>query len=97
MKAEFQQRYGFGLTFLPFIARAAAEALRAFPLLTTISSLGRISLRSPDTLAIESLGVAVRLAAIALDRARADVAARSNEERLSLALSLVARFRLTTP
>lgn len=31
-KAEFQQRYGFGLTFLPFITRAAAEALRHFPL-----------------------------------------------------------------
>lgn len=33
VKAEFQQRYGFGLTFLPFIARAASEALRTFPLL----------------------------------------------------------------
>lgn len=32
-KDEFQSRYGFGLTFLPFIARAASEALRAFPLL----------------------------------------------------------------
>jgi pyruvate dehydrogenase E2 component (dihydrolipoamide acetyltransferase) len=32
-KDEFQARYGFGLTFLPFIARAASEALRAFPLL----------------------------------------------------------------
>jgi 2-oxoglutarate dehydrogenase E2 component (dihydrolipoamide succinyltransferase) len=31
-KEEFQARYGFGLTFLPFIARAAAEALRAFPI-----------------------------------------------------------------
>ena len=31
-KEEFQQRYGFGLTFLPFVARAAAEALRAFPI-----------------------------------------------------------------
>jgi 2-oxoglutarate dehydrogenase E2 component (dihydrolipoamide succinyltransferase) len=30
-KDEFQQRYGFGLTYLPFVARAAAEALRAFP------------------------------------------------------------------
>jgi pyruvate dehydrogenase E2 component (dihydrolipoamide acetyltransferase) len=30
-KEEFQARYGFGLTFLPFFARAAAEALRAFP------------------------------------------------------------------
>jgi 2-oxoglutarate dehydrogenase E2 component (dihydrolipoamide succinyltransferase) len=31
-KEEFQTRYGFGLTFLPFIARAASEALRAFPI-----------------------------------------------------------------
>lgn len=32
-KAEFQARNGFSLTYLPFIARAAAEALRAFPIL----------------------------------------------------------------
>jgi len=32
-KGEFQSRYGFGLTFLPFIVRAAAEGLRAFPML----------------------------------------------------------------
>ncbi|MBI5086658.1 MAG: 2-oxoglutarate dehydrogenase, E2 component, dihydrolipoamide succinyltransferase [Acidobacteria bacterium] len=32
VKDDFQQRYGFSLTFLPFIARAAAEALRTFPL-----------------------------------------------------------------
>jgi pyruvate dehydrogenase E2 component (dihydrolipoamide acetyltransferase) len=32
-KDEFQARYGFSLTFLPFIARAAAVALRSFPLL----------------------------------------------------------------
>ncbi len=32
VKDEFQQRYGYGLTFLPFITRAAAEALRHFPL-----------------------------------------------------------------
>jgi 2-oxoglutarate dehydrogenase E2 component (dihydrolipoamide succinyltransferase) len=31
-KREFQARYGFGLTFLPFIARATADALRAFPI-----------------------------------------------------------------
>lgn len=30
-KGEFQARYGFSLTFLPFVARAAAEAIRAFP------------------------------------------------------------------
>ncbi len=34
-KEEFQTRYGFGLTFLPFVARAASEALRAFPLLNS--------------------------------------------------------------
>ncbi|MBI5282900.1 MAG: 2-oxoglutarate dehydrogenase, E2 component, dihydrolipoamide succinyltransferase [Candidatus Solibacter usitatus] len=32
VRDDFQQRYGFSLTFLPFIARAAAEALRTFPL-----------------------------------------------------------------
>jgi pyruvate dehydrogenase E2 component (dihydrolipoamide acetyltransferase) len=31
-KAEFQARNGFSLTFLPFVAAAAAEALRAFPI-----------------------------------------------------------------
>ncbi len=30
-KKEFQERYGFSLTFLPFVARAVAEGLRAFP------------------------------------------------------------------
>ncbi len=34
-KADFQARYGFSLTFLPFVARAAADALRAFPLLNS--------------------------------------------------------------
>jgi 2-oxoglutarate dehydrogenase E2 component (dihydrolipoamide succinyltransferase) len=32
-KAEFQQRNGFSLTFLPFVVRAAVEALRQFPIL----------------------------------------------------------------
>jgi 2-oxoglutarate dehydrogenase E2 component (dihydrolipoamide succinyltransferase) len=32
-KAEFQAAHGFSLTYLPFIARAAAAALRHFPLL----------------------------------------------------------------
>jgi pyruvate dehydrogenase E2 component (dihydrolipoamide acetyltransferase) len=31
-KEEFRERYGFGLTFLPFVACAAVEALRAFPI-----------------------------------------------------------------
>jgi pyruvate dehydrogenase E2 component (dihydrolipoamide acetyltransferase) len=32
-KAEFQGRYGYSLTFLPFVAKAAAEAIRHFPIL----------------------------------------------------------------
>ena len=32
-KAEFQQRHGFSLTFLPFVVRAAVEAIRAYPIL----------------------------------------------------------------
>lgn len=32
-KANFSQRYGFSLTYLPFVARAAAAALRQFPIL----------------------------------------------------------------
>jgi pyruvate dehydrogenase E2 component (dihydrolipoamide acetyltransferase) len=32
-KAEFQQRHGFSLTYLPFVIRAAVEAIRAFPIL----------------------------------------------------------------
>ena len=32
-KAEFQQRYGFSLTYLPFVTRASVEAIRAYPIL----------------------------------------------------------------
>ena len=31
-KAEFQKNNGFSLTFLPFVTRAAVEAIRAFPI-----------------------------------------------------------------
>jgi pyruvate dehydrogenase E2 component (dihydrolipoamide acetyltransferase) len=31
-KDQFQAQYGFGLTYLPFVARAATEALRTFPI-----------------------------------------------------------------
>ena len=32
IKGAFQERYGFGVTFLSFVARATAEALKAFPI-----------------------------------------------------------------
>ncbi len=31
-KAEFHQRYGYSLTFLPFVVKAAAEAIRHYPI-----------------------------------------------------------------
>ncbi len=43
--------------------------------------------RAPSTQELESINVAARLAAIAVDRARADDALRRNEERLKLALT----------
>jgi pyruvate dehydrogenase E2 component (dihydrolipoamide acetyltransferase) len=33
LKADFQARYGFSLTYLPFVTQAATQALRAYPLL----------------------------------------------------------------
>jgi two-component system cell cycle sensor histidine kinase/response regulator CckA len=45
-----------------------------------------VSVRSPAAHELESIGVAARLAAIAIDRSRADAALRRNEERLKLAL-----------
>jgi 2-oxoglutarate dehydrogenase E2 component (dihydrolipoamide succinyltransferase) len=33
VKAQFQAQYGFGLTFLPFVLRAATAALRQYPIL----------------------------------------------------------------
>ena len=44
VKDEFAAHYGFGLTFLPFIVRAAAEALRAYPIVNaSIDGTGRPS------------------------------------------------------
>jgi 2-oxoglutarate dehydrogenase E2 component (dihydrolipoamide succinyltransferase) len=34
-KDDVQARYGYALTYLPFVARAAAEALRAFPVINS--------------------------------------------------------------
>jgi 2-oxoglutarate dehydrogenase E2 component (dihydrolipoamide succinyltransferase) len=32
LKGQFQAQYGFGLTYLPFVARATVAALREFPI-----------------------------------------------------------------
>lgn len=55
-KAAFQERYGFSLTFLPFVARATTEALRAFPIVNA-SIEGHNILYHNDI----NLGIAVAL------------------------------------
>ena len=55
-KAAFQERYGFSLTFLPFVAKAANEALRAFPIVNA-SIEGESILYHNDI----NLGIAVAL------------------------------------
>jgi 2-oxoglutarate dehydrogenase E2 component (dihydrolipoamide succinyltransferase) len=57
-KTGFQERYGFGLTFLPFIARAAAEGLRAFPVVNaSIDPTGKSVIYHNEI----NLGIAVAL------------------------------------
>ena len=44
-KATFQSNYGFSLTYLPFITRAAVIALREFPLLNASLDWGNLILK----------------------------------------------------
>lgn len=91
-KDEFQQRYGFGLTFLPFITRAAVEALRMFPIVNA-SIEGTNVLYHNDV----NIGIAVALEnglivpvircadeknVVGLQRAIADLAARARSRQL---------------
>ena len=55
-KAAFQQRNGIGLTYMPFIATAAVEALRRFPIVN--ASLVDTSIQYHQNI---HLGIAVAL------------------------------------
>jgi 2-oxoglutarate dehydrogenase E2 component (dihydrolipoamide succinyltransferase) len=92
VKQEFQQNYGFSLTFLPFIARATAEALRAFPIFNA-SIEGTNILYHNEV----NLGIAVALEnglivpvihqadeknIVGLQRAIVDLAARARSKQL---------------
>jgi pyruvate dehydrogenase E2 component (dihydrolipoamide acetyltransferase) len=91
-KDEFQQRYGFGLTYLPFITRAAVEALRQFPIVNA-SIEGTNVLYHNDV----NIGIAVALEnglivpvirgadeknVVGLQRAIVDLAARARSRQL---------------
>ena len=91
-KDEFKSRYGFSLTFLPFVTRATVLALRAFPLLNA-SIEGTNILYHNDV----NIGIAVALEnglivpvirnadeknIIGLQRSIADLAARARSRQL---------------
>jgi 2-oxoglutarate dehydrogenase E2 component (dihydrolipoamide succinyltransferase) len=92
LKDEFQQRHGFGLTFLPFVLRAATAALQQFPLLNaSIDGTNIIYHRDVN------LGIAVALEnglivpvirnadeknVVGLQRSVADLASRARSRQL---------------
>ncbi|MBN8731096.1 MAG: 2-oxoglutarate dehydrogenase, E2 component, dihydrolipoamide succinyltransferase [Acidobacteria bacterium] len=94
VKDEFAAHYGFGLTFLPFILRATAEALRAFPICNASIDGGNIIYHGEI-----NLGVAVALDGgsglivpvikqadeknvVGLQRSLVDLAARARSKQL---------------
>lgn len=94
LKGQFQERYGFSLTFLPFVLRATAEALRQFPIVNA-SVEGTNILYHNDV----NIGVAVALDGgnglivpvirnadernvVGLQRAVVDLAARARSKQL---------------
>ncbi len=104
-KDEFQQRYGFGLTFLPFIMRATAEALRVFPLFN--SSIEGTNILYHNEI---NIGVAVALEnglivpvvhqadeknIVGLQRAIVDLAARARSKQLKPAEVQGGTFSIT--
>ncbi|MDQ6704552.1 MAG: 2-oxo acid dehydrogenase subunit E2, partial [Acidobacteriota bacterium] len=91
-KEDFQARYGMSLTFLPFVARAAVEAIRAFPLLNASIEGANIIYHNEINLGIavaleNGLIVPVIRAAdeknvLGLQRSIVDLAARARSRQL---------------
>lgn len=96
VKDEFQARHGFSLTFLPFVARAAATALREFPVVNSSIDMPNKSILLHNEV---NLGIAVALDGgnglivpvirnadeknvVGLQRSIADLAARARSRQL---------------
>jgi len=91
---EFAAHYGFGLTFLPFIMRATAEALRSFPIVnasidgTNIIYHGEINvgiavaLDGGNGLIVPVIKQADEKNVVGLQRAIVDLAARARSKQL---------------
>jgi len=92
VKEEFQQRYGFSLTYLPFIARAAVEAIRQYPIFNTSIEGANILFHNDVNLGIavaldNGLIVPVIRSAdekniVGLQRSIVDLAARARSKQL---------------
>jgi pyruvate dehydrogenase E2 component (dihydrolipoyllysine-residue acetyltransferase) len=91
-KSDVQSRYGFSLTFLPFVVRAACEAVRAFPVVNASVEGNSIIYHNEI-----NIGIAVALEnglivpvirsadernVLGLQRAIADLAARARSRQL---------------
>ena len=91
-KDDFQGRYGFGLTFLPFVVSAACQAIRSFPLLN--SSIDGTNILFHNDI---NIGIAVALEnglivpvianadeknVVGLQRSIVDLAARARSKQL---------------
>ena len=91
-KDEFQARYGFGLTFLPFVIRAACEALRTFPIVNASIDGNNILFHNDINIGVavaleNGLIVPVISAAdeknvVGLQRSIVDLAARARSKQL---------------
>ena len=93
-KGEFQARYGFSLTYLPFVARATAEALRAFPIVNASIEGNNIIYHNDINIGIAValdggsglIGPVIRNAdeknVVGLQRAIVDLAARARSRQL---------------
>jgi 2-oxoglutarate dehydrogenase E2 component (dihydrolipoamide succinyltransferase) len=91
-KADFQARYGLSLTYLPFVTRAAVEALRTYPIVNSSIEGNNILYHNEI-----NIGIAVALEnglivpvirnadernVLGLQRAIADLAARARSRQL---------------
>jgi 2-oxoglutarate dehydrogenase E2 component (dihydrolipoamide succinyltransferase) len=96
VKDEFQARHGFSLTFLPFVARAAATALREYPVVNASLDMPNKSILFHNEI---NIGIAVALDGgnglivpvirnadeknvVGLQRSIADLAARARSRQL---------------
>jgi 2-oxoglutarate dehydrogenase dihydrolipoamide succinyltransferase (E2 component) len=93
-KAEFKERYGVSLTYLPFVARATVEALRRHPSMNAQWSeqgvvlkrdvhLG-IAVALEDNLIVPVVRNADRLSIAGLAQTMADLGARARANKLKL-------------